>query len=160
MNEAQRRAYLEAMGIEVWISRERSAVDSGPPGRLGVGKGRGSTLLICERLADSESVLGQDVARAVAAVCGQPPLWAWLDPEPPEPATHLEELISSRLVTRVFVLGASVRERIGYAGSRDIIGSARITTVPAADELEHRAEARRALWRQLTADAGQPGGRG
>ncbi|MGD8346475.1 MAG: hypothetical protein PVI83_04475, partial [Lysobacterales bacterium] len=73
MNEARRRAYLEAMGFDVWVQKPPPPLEN----RLVVGPGRGNTLLICATPELSASKLAADIARAV----GGEPAWAWPDPE-------------------------------------------------------------------------------
>ena len=72
MIETRRRAYLEALGFDVWLARPPAP----EPGALSVGPGSGSTLLVCDAAADSTPDLAKDLARAL----GGEPTWAWLEP--------------------------------------------------------------------------------
>jgi hypothetical protein len=97
VNEARRRAYLEALGFDVWVARSaalaggaQAAASADTPfdatlsapfdasadqqnGRIRVASGRGSTLLVCSSAADSASKFAADVVRAL----GGDPAWAW-----------------------------------------------------------------------------------
>jgi hypothetical protein len=60
MTAAQRRAYLDAMGIDVWLERQAEPVWD----RLVLGPGAGSTLLVCNDPEDAASALAADIVRA------------------------------------------------------------------------------------------------
>jgi hypothetical protein len=141
MIEARRRAYLEALGVDVWITRQ----PAGERGPMGVGKGRGSTLLICPAAADSSTELARDLARAL----GGDPVWAWLDPDPGEDCQDLEDVVADRLITRVFLFGPEPARALFRGAPPEILGSATVSVLPGLDELAVRGTAKQAAWKQL-----------
>lgn len=189
MSEARRRAYLAAMGFDVWVARSTAAkierlhpaqsrheanAPAGAParaavgaeadaeagaeagaksdarcGRIQVGPGRGSTLLVCASAAESASKFAADVVRAVG---GDPP-WAW--PVPGESggaggdSFTLEEAIGARLITRVFVFGGDAGGRLFTSGIPPVVGTATVTPLAALEEISLQGVAKRALWRCL-----------
>ena len=146
MIEARRRAYLEAIGLDVWVVR--------PPaqerGCLTVNGGRGSTLLICPSSADCMTDIAADVARAL----GGDPVWAWLDPLPEDGGARLENIITHRLITRVLLLGPSAERSLFQGGAPEIVGSATVSVAPSLDDLASSASARKSFW-DLTWKPGQ-----
>ena len=107
MTEARRRAYLEAMGYDVWVEK--------PPGpgpvRLVVGPGEGSDLLVCEAPDASGGKLAADIARAL----GTDPVWAWPDPEHDPGRPTLEEAVADRLFTHLLVFGEELARLVSAA---------------------------------------------
>jgi hypothetical protein len=154
MIEARRRAYLEALGFDVWVTRPAAAERS----RLGVSGGQGSTLLVCPAIADSDTELARDLARAL----GGDPVWAWLDPPADADGQQLEEIIAGRLLTRVVVFGPEPLRCLFRGPAPETIGSATVLSAPALEELAASGSARLALWRKLrhqriTKQAGRAG---
>ena len=141
MIEMRRRAYLEALGFEVWVARPAAA----EPGRLNVGLGSGSTLLVCEAADDCATELAGDLARAV----GGEPAWAWLDPADGTGGQDLGDIISGRLITRILLFGAETARRLFRGSAPQIVGSAAVAIVPGLQELAVSGSARRSLWQQL-----------
>ena len=142
MIEAQRRAYLEALGLDVWVTR--------PPAReggsLAVSGGRGSTLLVCAASADCLTDIAADVARAL----GGDPVWAWLDPRPEEGGERLEHVITQRLITRVLLLGAATERSLFQGSAPAIVGTATVSVAPALDDLAASASVRKSFWQLLS----------
>ena len=149
MIEARRRAYLEALGFDVWIARPPAP----EPGRLGVSAGRGSTLLICRCAADCTAALASDLARAL----GGDPVWSWLDPAADDETEFLADIVSSRLITRVLLVGRDAARSLFQGAPPAMLGSAEIVEVPGLEELAISASARKALWRRLQNAAGAGG---
>jgi hypothetical protein len=149
MIEARRRAYLEALGFDVWIARPPAP----EPGRLGVGTGRGSTLLICRSAADCTAELASDLARAL----GGDPLWSWLDPAAGDEAEFLADIVASRLITRVLLFGSAAARSLFQGPPPAMLGSAEIVEAPGLEELAISASARKTLWRRLQSAAGAGG---
>jgi len=141
MIEARRRAYLEALGVDVWVARPPAA----EPGRLGVGTGSGSTLLVCLAAADCTSELGRDLVRAI----GGEPVWAWLHPLEEHGGQALGDIVSGRLITRVLLFGKEPEQQLFRGGAPEIIGSATVSTVPSLQELAVSGIAKQSLWRKL-----------
>jgi|GEM_PF-1308947 len=102
MNEGQRLQYLDAMGIQPWISKQQAAArvvlaaaaelreppapapESKPPAGstpiqpiqdlyFEIGPGTGQTLLLCGQRAEASSQLASDIARCL----GETPVWGW-----------------------------------------------------------------------------------
>lgn len=141
MIEARRRAYLEALGLDVWVARAAA-----PEGALlGASAGQGSTLLICPSFADCETVIAADVARAL----GGDPVWAWLEPAADAGAQRLEDLLIDRLITRALLFGAVPARALFRDAVPEIIGSATLSMAPPLQELAASAIVRRDFWRQL-----------
>jgi DNA polymerase III psi subunit len=144
MIEARRRAYLDALGFDVWVARAPSAVP-GQPERLAVGPGGGATLLVCDSAADCDTELARDLARAL----GGDPAWAWLEPLPNDGGQALADIISGRLATRVLLFGAAAARRLFHGDVPEILGSAALTVLPSLRELAASGRARQSLWRHL-----------
>lgn len=169
MSEARRRAYLEAMGFDVWVVKSAAppgdgqvdaqvdAVSDQQSGRIQLGPGRGSTLLICSSAADSASKFAADVVRAL----GSDPAWAWPVSGMGRGADHgadhaaggedstLEQAISARLITRVFVFGADSARRLFRGEIPAVVGSATVTPLAGLKEISLRGADKRALWQCL-----------
>jgi hypothetical protein len=141
MIEARRRAYLEAMGYDVWVARPAAA----EAGHIGVSQGRDRTLLLCPSAADSKTDLAGDLARAL----GGDPVWGWLGPAAEENHLTLEDAIASHLITRVFLLGPEPGRSLFAGAIPETLGSATLTVVPSPDELAVSSNAKRTLWEKL-----------
>lgn len=141
MIESQRRAYLEALGYDVWSLRP-TPTDSR---RLLLQPGEGSVLLVCDSPHDCESLLAGDIARAL----GDEVVWAWPDPEawPENPA--LDEAIGQCLFTQAVLFGAELHGRLLGGEEPLVIGSARIVKTHSLAELTESGSARQSLWNQL-----------
>lgn len=141
MIEARRRAYLEALGMDVWVVRAPQAEGE----RLVFGPGQAATALICGTAADCSGKLAGDIARTL----GGAPLWAWPGQESDGDAERLEEAVSARLLTRVIVLGERLAHQLFGAGTPEVIGSARVDVAPSLQELGVDPASRRRLWEVL-----------
>jgi len=141
MIEARRRAYLEALGFEVWVTRRPAA----EAGRIVVGAGQGSTLLVCPSAAECRTELAADLVRAL----GGDPVWAWLGLDADESGQVLEEVVAARLITRVFLFGQDPARSLFHGSPPEILGSARLTVLPGLQELAVSGTARRDSWKQL-----------
>lgn len=149
MSEVRRRAYLEAMGFDVWVAR--------PPDlqwdRLQMGPGQGSTLLVCASPEEGESTISSDIARAI----GGDPVWAWPDPQDDPEAPRLEDAVRDRLFTRVIVFGEIVAERLFGGLPPDVLLSSAVNVTCTLGELSTRGSAKRALWQLLRQEPGTGG---
>jgi len=141
MTEAQRQAYLEAMGISVWVGRPASP----GPDRLVVGPGSGSTLLLCRVAEESATRLAADIGR-----CLEDPVWSWPDPEGNPGYPSLQETIEQHLFTRVLLFGAALASQAIKGPLPEILGSASIKVAADLDELAVNGESRRDLWQYLS----------
>lgn len=141
MIEARRRAYLEALGFDIWLTRSAGS----EPGWLTVGPGSGSMLLVCAEAADRTTDLAKDLARAI----GGEPVWGWLDGSSEAGGQVLGDVISGRLITRVVLFGAETARRLLQGKSPEFVGSAAIAMVPSLQELAVSGFARQSLWQQV-----------
>jgi hypothetical protein len=169
MNLARRHHYLGAMGIDIWVPRrtatraseaahqparseETAALQPGTvlacgsaiAGRVVLGPGAGSTLLLCGKPGEAATAVAADIARSL----GNEPVWSWLAQDEAAPGMPLEQAIEERLFTRVLVFGRDL-----FAPAADsavqVIGSARLVRVESIPVLVQSGAARRALWLAL-----------
>lgn len=169
MNLAQRNHYLGVMGIDIWVPRARAtpasdaasrparseetpvlqrdsymACASVIAGRVVLGPGAGSTLLLCGKPGEAATALAADIARSL----GSEPVWSWLAQEEAAPGMPLEQAIAERLFTRVLVFGRDLFAPAADAAVQ-VIGSARLVRVESIPVLVQSGAARRALWLAL-----------
>jgi hypothetical protein len=142
--EPRQRAYLEAMGFDVWVAKPP------PPdwSRLVIGPGEGSTLLVGDTPQACSTALAGDIARAL----GSDPAWAWPAPEAAT-GTALEEAIEARLFTRLIVFGEDLAGRMFGGEAPAVLVSSSISVAPGLEELAVRGTARQALWRIISSGA-------
>lgn len=142
----RQQAYLDAMDIGVWRLRE-SALPQAPPAvndlGLKLGPGGGGILLICSVDSDSASRLASDISRAM----GSNPVWAW--PHADASAVLLPGAIEDNLFTTVAIFGAGLAGTFFDGDLPASLNSANIVLLPAMQDLENSAEARKALWSTL-----------
>jgi hypothetical protein len=142
MIEAQRRAYLEAMGIGVWIIKP-AAPDAD---RWVVGPGSGSTLLLCRTAEESGTRLAADIGRSL----GGDPVWAWPDPEGGRECPSLKDTIEQYLFTQVVLFGHALAGQAFKGSVPEVLGSANLQVTADLDELAVDGMARRKLWQCLS----------
>jgi hypothetical protein len=170
LNLALRHEYLQAMGIDIWLPRltsapvnknpatarvetadvpeasEKGTAETALAGRIVVGPGGGSTLLLCGRSEDASTALAADIARSLDCE----PVWAWPAPGPAAAGTTLGDAIKEHLFTRVLVFGQeqltpAMERKAGFAGSAQLIWTDPIPV------LMESGAARRRLWQELSA---------
>jgi DNA polymerase III psi subunit len=146
MDEARRRAYLEALGHDVWLARPEPSDGV----RLLIQPGGGDALLVADRAPAPGDLLAEDIARALNGKA----VWSWPDPAGME-GVSLEDAIEQHLFTRVVLFGTDLASRLFDADVPLVIGSARIVPASGLAELAAGAEARRTFWKQLSGS--QPG---
>jgi hypothetical protein len=141
MMETRRRAYLEALGLDVW------AIKPPPPqlDRLVLQPGNGQTLLLCQQPEETAQRIAGDIAR----VLDQDVVWAWPDPDGRAASASLEEAIGQHLFTRVVVFGAALANRVCRGEAPRVIGSASILVTGSVSELAVRGSAKQAFWEAL-----------
>jgi hypothetical protein len=142
MTEAQRRAYLEAMGIDVWLERQAEPVWD----RLVLGPGAGSTLLVCNDPEDAASALAADIVRAF----GSQPVWCWPDRSEASDKPRLEEVVGQELMTTVMLFGNTLANRLFNGAIPRTLGSAKIVVAEDLQTLAVNGGARQGLWRILS----------
>jgi hypothetical protein len=142
MIESRRRAYLDALGLDVWSIR--------PPqpefGRLMLQPGEGGTLLVCDSPDATATRIAGDVARALAGEV----VWAWPDPEGGPESPTLEQAIGQQLFSRVVLFGAGLGGQMFRGETPPVVGSASITVSDSLDELAVRGTAKQVFWKQLS----------
>lgn len=141
MIDARRQAYLEAMGVDVWVAK--------PPrperDRLLLGGGEGSTLLVCSSAPDSTSLLAGDIARAL----GNDPVWSWPDVQGDPAGVRARDAVEQRLFTQLIVFGTALSERLLGDDVPGVLGSAAVHVCPGLDEVAVRGTAKKHLWQLL-----------
>lgn len=136
MTESRRRAYLEALGIDVWVAKP-------PPGsgdRLFVGPGSGDILLLCNSPEESATRLAGDISRAL----GGGTVWAWPEPGATAESPTLTEVLDGRRFILAIAFGGVPGDRTGGGDA-----PAGLLLAPALVELTASGAARAAFWRQL-----------
>jgi DNA polymerase III psi subunit len=146
MDEARRRAYLEALGHDVWLARPEPSDAL----RLRIQPGGGDALLVCDEAPVPGDPLADDIARALNGKA----VWAWPDPGGTD-GIPLEDAIGQHLFTRVVLFGSVLASRLFESDTPLVIGSARIVPASGFAELAASGEARRTFWKQLSGS--QPG---
>jgi len=151
ISEVQRLQYLEAMGIEAWISSEH-AVNRVANDRVfyELGPGLGQTLLLCSRQEETALPIAGDIARCLI----EAPVWGWQSAgtagqSHADNSVSLEHAIQDRLFTRVLL--CSVDFNGSEADQEEVIGSARIIHAPPLAQLAVNPAQKRRLWQQLNA---------
>ena len=143
MPVSKQQAYLEAMDIPVWSLREPLLPDAGVTRdlvRLKLGPGNGGNLLICAADSDSAGRLANDINRAL----GCTPVWAWscLD----DSSIDLTRAVEENLFTTVAFFGEELASQFFDGELPAHLNSANLVILPSMQDIEGRAEARRALW--------------
>jgi len=146
MIESQRRAYLEALDIVVWL--RKPAIDDTAPAntqRLTMEPGSGSTLLLCRDGGEKMSPVAADIYRYL----GDDAVWGWPDPDQHPSNPSVTEAVDQRLFTRVVVFGAKLAERLFENAVPSILRSAQVIVSDDLDELSLAGPSRKSLWRKL-----------
>ncbi|MDT8319972.1 MAG: hypothetical protein RQ826_05540 [Xanthomonadales bacterium] len=142
MIEAQRRAYLQAMGFELWLRKPPEPLRD----RLLLGPGEGRVLLITEFAQDCATPLAADIVR----VLGAEAVWAWPDPDGDADRPTLEQAVGGQLSTLVVIFGNALARRL-LRTPDDVIASAAVVRSECLATLAVSAAAKRELWLQLLA---------
>ncbi len=142
MMEARRRAYLQAIGLDVWTVKP----SPGSLDRLVLQPGSGRTLLICQAPEETAHRLAGDIARAL----DQDVVWAWPDPDGREENAPLKEAVGQHLFTRVVIFGAALANRVCKGEVPNVIDSASILVTRAVGELAVSGSAKHAFWEQMS----------
>ena len=141
MIESQRRAYLDAMGLDVWsIKPPQPEFD-----RLIFQPGEGSTLLICDAPETTATRIAGDIARALAGKV----VWAWPDPEGSPQSPTLEQAVGQYLFTRIVLFGDGLARQVFRGDAPLVTDSASITVSIGLGDLAVRGNAKQILWKQL-----------
>lgn len=143
MIESRRRAYLNAMGLDVWALKPPPP----QPDRLVFQPGDGDTLLLCQEPDETAGRIAGDIARAL----GHAVVWAWPEPAGAAESASLEQAIGQHLFTRVIVFGQALAGSVFKGDAPPVMGSARILVTQSLDQLAVRGSAKQALWEQLAA---------
>lgn len=140
-------AYLDAMGIEVWVPRVGK-----PPGESDVGGSiyvpadspDGDILCVVETGEQARLPLAVDIGRAMRCM----PVWSWpADAHASDVACmSLDEVVRDRLATQILVFGATLCAHLFGETPPDYIGAARVHVVPSLQDLGSDRGAKRILW--------------
>lgn len=180
MNEAQRLQYLDAMGIQPWISKEQAAaraVQAATAERAGsqepvahkgeapqsntaiqnllfeIGPGTGQILLLCGKPKEASSQLASDIARCL----DETPVWGWQIQSGSGMATANSDETG-------LSLEQAIKERLftrvlvfgagpaAKEGSSQVLRSARVIYAPPLAVLAKSPEQKRSLWLQLVSN--------
>ena len=149
MVDARQQAYLDAMGIDVWLLRlkpmtQTQVIETAPaidsPG-LKLGPGSGGVLLLCAVDVDSASRLASDIARTL----GNNPVWAW----PHSGETSLPEAIEDHLFTTVAIFGNELASQFFSGDLPASLKSANVVLLPSMQDILNNADARHKLWNTI-----------
>jgi hypothetical protein len=153
MIESQRRAYLEALDITVWLQKP-AGYDSmqADSSRLTMEPGSGSTLLLCRDAGEKAAPVAVDICRYL----GEEAVWGWPDPEQVPSNPSVGEAIDQRLFTRVVIFGDKLAERLFGDAVPSILRSAQVVVSADLDELALGGACRKSLWLLLN-DSGAAG---
>ena len=149
MSDVNQRAYLEAMGIPVWVPKEhvnRENVDQTPEfvsPVLKLGPGAGDVLLVCGKVDEPAQHIAADIARSLKAE----PVWAW--PDADAAGSDIETAVNEHLFTTLIVFGKSLLNQLFDGSAPESLGSARILAVPGMATLCTSSTARQALWKLI-----------
>ena len=144
MNTAGQRAYLEAMGIPVWVRRGLAqAAGPTPVAALQLGPGKGPLLLLCAGVHESSSLLAADIARALRCE----PVWGW--PAPVGEGRGVASAVGDGLFTQVLTFGSETETALFGGPAPESLGSARVLRAASLPALAADPDERRGLWRML-----------
>lgn len=138
MIESRRRAYLEALGFDVWVARPP------PPerGRLVLSPDPAPILLVCSEPEDTATRFAGDLVRALGGRAS----WGWPDHVGAAGSVALADAIGDRLVTRVIVFGSEPACWLFGDEIPENLGSAAVGIAPSLGELAGNGPAKRSLW--------------
>jgi len=139
MPSGLQQAYLQAMDIPVWKLRTPAAA-AASNALLKLGPGSGGVLLVCGADHETAGRLANDIVRAL----GGSPVWAW--PVAEEDAVGLDKAVEEHLFTKVAFFGKEVASRFFDGEPPAHIRSAQLIMLPAMQDIQADAGARRALW--------------
>jgi hypothetical protein len=136
--ESRRRAYLEALGFEVWIARPP------PPerGRLVLSPDPAPILLVCGEPEHTATRFAGDLVRALGGRAS----WAWPDTVGGTDSVALADAIADRLVTQIVVFGSGPAHWLFGEEVPEIVGSATVGIAPDLGELAGSGPAKQSLW--------------
>jgi len=144
--DARQKAYLDAMDIPLWelrsVLQQQVSQSAQTPG-LKLGPGSGGILLICAADTEAASKLSNDISRTLGSV----PVWAW--PATDEAAISPTDAVDENLFTTVAVFGEQLASQLFGSDLPTRLSSASLVLLPAMQDLEVRAEARRELWQLM-----------
>jgi len=108
--------------------------------QLKLGPGTGGILLICSADHESASRLANDINR----VLDSSPVWAW--PCVDTGAVSLIQAVDENLFTTVAIFGESLAAQYFQGEQPAHLNSAKLVLLPSMQDIQNRAETRRALW--------------
>lgn len=141
MRELRRRAYLDAMGFDVWSVKPPAPACN----RLVLQPGDGDTLLVCAQPENTAGRFAGDLARVLD---GQV-VWAWPDPEGGAANPTLEEAVQQHLFTRVVLFGEEMGRRVAEGEIPLAVCSAQILVTEHLPDLADRGRSKLEFWNLL-----------
>ena len=146
MHSSLQQAYLEAMDITVWSSRQPAPPESGVVTShisLKLGPGNAGSLLICPADTDSAGRLASDISRTL----DRAPVWAW--PSDDTGTVDLPRAVDDKLFTTVAIFGEELAMQLFEGELPDHLNSAKLVLLPSLQDILNTSEARRNLWATL-----------
>lgn len=155
MVQSRQKAYLDAMGIPVWVLRDGNA-SSHETLDVQLGPGSGQVLLLSSTLNESAGRLAADIARSLRSE----PVWGW--PATDEPGLNLQDAVKERLLTHIVVFGTDAAAQMIDRSASELLGSAIVVRAPSLSDLKTSVAERRKFWsilcqHRLAGPRGRPG---
>lgn len=161
--DARQMAYLDAMGIDVWVPR--GAPDAQPGAEVSttavcLGPGQGEILCVAASAKEAHMKLASNLSGAMKSA----PVWAWPVESAEDEGAYacVADAVADRLITRILMFGSPVADLLLGGETPEAVGTARLHVVPSMAELEADMEAKRTLWtlmRETAIAAPRPGGK-
>lgn len=142
MIEPPHKAYLDAMGIPVWVLRNTTSTRATVQA-VHIGPGSGQVLLLCAARDESSGKLASDISRCLRAE----PVWGW--PVEDDSASPMAEAVAERLFTHILVFGSNAEAAAFGGPAPEVVGSAAVIRTPALPDLRQSMAERRKLWALL-----------
>lgn len=144
MIAGRKQAYLEALGIPVWVRKELAGLEPDfVPAKLTLGPGNGEVLMICASVDQPSGQIASDIARSLK----YEPVWAWLCSA--DSGASVADAVSERLFTNAIIFGNDVAAALLGNNLPQTIHSARLLVVPSTEEISADPSQRKALWKIL-----------
>lgn len=145
LNSADQRAYLEALDIPVWVSKDKAGqVQASSTRGLVLGPGSSETLLVCSGLEEPASRIAADIVRSL----GNEPVWAWPGETDDDPS--LAAVVDQNLFTAILVFGNELETSLFSGNVPATIGSARVLTAASLEKLAESPGQRKSLWKLIS----------
>ena len=144
--DAQRLAYLDAMGIDVWQPRGAGTESVEEPSEPGITVSAGDGDILCVVASKADTAL--ELARGIGSAMRCPPVWAWPSDSDTESLTPADA-VREKMLTQVLVFGKELAGQVLGENAPEVISTARVHVVPGLEELARDKDAKRQLWRLM-----------